>query len=167
MTMKTPDPSRLDRILGFISAAPLALIVALTFTDVFARYLFAHPVPGASEIIQFAMAMAIFTALPLVTRAGGHITVDLFTYALNPRKQLFLQLPCELISGVALALISWRLWIQAAEYAQNDTLTIVLGLRMAPLAYAMAAFAALAVVAVGLRAADLVRTLLASPEITR
>jgi len=165
MTIKTPGPGQsFDRVLGFISAVPLALIVALTFIDVFARYFFAHPVPGAAEIIQFAMAMAIFTALPVVTRAGGHITVDLFSHALSPRIRAYLQLPCELLSAVALALITWRLWTQATEYGQNDTMTLVLRLPMAPLAYAMAVFAALAVAAVGLRFAATMKHVLALPE---
>lgn len=167
MTMKVPGSGRLGRVLGLISALPLALIIALTFSDVFARYFFARPIPGASEIIQFAMALTIFTALPLVTRAGGHITVDLFVYTLSQRTRALLQLPCELLSGVALALISWRLWTQAAEYAESDTMTIVLGLRMAPLTYAMAVFAALAVVAAGLRFADAMRTLQSLPEAAR
>lgn len=166
MTIKTPGPDRLDRVLGFISAMPLALIVALTFTDVFARYFFARPIPGAAEVIQFAMAIAIFTALPLVTRAGGHITVDLFSHGLSPRTRAFLQLPCELLSGVALALIAWRLWTQAVEYAQSDTMTLVLRMRMAPLAHVMAAFAALAVVAVGLRFTATLKNVLASREMT-
>jgi len=165
MTNRSPGPHQLDRVLGVVSALPLALIVVLTFTDVFARYLFAHPIPGASEMIQFAMAMAIFTALPLVTRAGGHITVDLFIYALSKRKQVFLQLPCELLSGLALALIAWRLWVQAQEYAENKTASIVLGLPSAPLAYAMAVFAALAVVVVGLRFIGALRLALTPAEV--
>src|SRR5690554_7608072 len=96
MTLNIPGADHLDRALGFVSAIPLALIVALTFSDVFARYFFASPIPGAAEMIQFSMAITIFAALPLVTRAGGHITVDFFSYALSPNKRVYLQLPCEL-----------------------------------------------------------------------
>lgn len=164
MTIRNPSPGRLGRVLGVISALPLALIVALTFIDVFARYFFAHPVPGASEIIQFSMALAIFTALPLVTQAGGHITLDFFTYKLGMRKKALLQLVCELLSGLALAVIAWRLWIQAGEYIDSQTTTIVLGLHMAPLGYAMAVFAALSVIAVGLRFTEALLTVLAPAE---
>lgn len=157
----------LGRLLAFISTLPLALIVILTFCDVFARYLFAHPIPGASEIIQFAMALAIFTALPLVTGTGGHITVDLFTYALNKRQQLLLQLSNELFSGVALAMIAWRLWVQAEEYAESQTASIVLGLQSAPLAYVMAVFAAVSVVVVGVRFINTLRLLLVPSEVTQ
>lgn len=166
MTQKIPGAGRLDRILGYVSAIPLALIVALTFADVFARYFFARPIPGAAEMIQFSMAITIFAALPLVTRAGGHITVDFFSYALSPGKRVYLQIPCELFSGTALALISWRLWTQAVEHAHNDTTTLVLRLPLAPLAYLMAGLAALAFVAVGLRVFVALRTAFATPETT-
>lgn len=166
MTSRSYGLGQLGRILGVVSALPLALIVVLTFSDVFARYLFSHPISGASEIIQFAMAMAIFTALPLVTDAGGHITVDLFTYALSNRKKAFLQLHCELFSAVALAVVAWRLWVQAGEYAVNNTATIVLGMPMAPLAYAMAVFSAVSVVIVGLRFAEALRVVFASAEVS-
>lgn len=166
MTLKIPGADPLDRALGLVSAIPLALIVALTFSDVFARYFFARPIPGAAEIIQFSMAITIFAALPLVTRAGGHITVDFFSYALKPDKRVYLQLPCELISGIALGLISWRLWTQAVEHSQNDTMTLVLRLPMAPLTYVMAGFAALSVVAVALRFIATLKTIFGPPEAT-
>lgn len=167
MTTRAFGFSYIARLLGYVSALPLALIVVLTFSDVFARYVFAHPIPGASEIIQFAMAMAIFTALPLVTHANGHITVDLFTCNLSRRKKAYLQLPAELLSGVALAVIAWRLWVQAAEYAQNHSATIVLDLSMAPLAYAMSVFAAVSVVLVGLRFVEALRAVFMPTEVTQ
>lgn len=165
MTTSASGFRYLSRLLGYVSALPLALIVVLTFSDVFARYLFAHPIPGASEIIQYAMAMAIFTALPLVTHAGGHITVDLFTCNFSSRKKAFLQVPSELLSGVALAVIAWRLWVQAGEYAENHTATIVLDLSMAPLAYAMSVFAGVSVVLVCLRFVDAVQAAVTPREV--
>jgi len=165
MTTRAFGFSYFARVLGYVSALPLALIVVLTFSDVFARYVFAHPIPGASEIIQFAMAMAIFTALPLVTQAGGHITVDLFTSGVSNRRKACLQVPAELLSGVALAVIAWRLWVQAGEYAGNNTATIVLNLNMAPLAYAMSIFSAVSVVVAGVRTIEALRAIATPTEV--
>lgn len=155
------------RVLGYVSALPLALIVVLTFSDVFARYVFASPIPGAAEIIQFAMALAIFTALPLVTQAGGHITVDLLTCNLKKRKKAYVQVPVELLSGLALAVMAWRLWVQAGVYVENNTATIVLDLSMAPLAYAMSIFSAMSVLAVGMRLVEALQTIHAPTEVAQ
>lgn len=140
-----PDPSdALDRLLGLLSAIPLALIVVLTFADVFARYVFAAPIRGSVEIIQYAMAMVIFTALPLVTRHRGHVSVSLVDKIVRGRADQVRRALCDAVSVVALALITWRLAAQAASDLQAGTKTVVLGLQQAPLGFAMSAFAALA-----------------------
>ena len=135
---------RLDRVLGVFSAVPLALIVLLTFADVFARYLFARPVRGSVEIVQYAMALVVFTALPMVTRHRGHVTVSLIDRFMKGGAARVQRIVCDALSTLALALVTWRLWEQAASDTAGQTKTIVLGLPQAPLAYAMCAFAALA-----------------------
>lgn len=135
-----PRIDRLDRVLGLISALPLGLIMILTFVDVFARYLFASPVRGATEIIQFAMAMTIFAAMPLVTRHGEHVSVDMFTQLLKGRAAAALRVLGELCSLIAFMLIAWRLAVQAGESAASAKTTIVLGWGMAPLEWAICAF---------------------------
>jgi TRAP-type C4-dicarboxylate transport system permease small subunit len=134
---------RAGRALGLLSAAPLALIVLLTFADVFARYLFARPTRGSVEIIQYAMAPVIFTALPLVTRQRGHVTVSLIDRLVGGRAAQVKQLVCDALSTLALALITWRLAAQVAGDSAGSTQTVVLGLPQAPLAYTLCLFAAL------------------------
>lgn len=142
-----PTPARHDaahRILSLLTALPLGLIVVLTFADVFARYLFSSPIRGSVEVIQFAMALVIFTALPLVTRRREHVTVSLVDGVLRGGAKRVQQVLCDAISGVALAMLTWRLWVQGGDDRSADTRTIVLGLPQAPLTYTMCAFAALA-----------------------
>ncbi len=136
----------LGRVLGLLSALPLALIVVLTFADVFARYLFSAPIRGSVEIIQYAMALVIFTALPLVTRKRGHVTVSLIDGLVHGRVAQLRQVLCDTFSLAALLLVTWRLWEQAASDAASSTRTVVLGLPQAPLAYVLCAFAAMSCV---------------------
>lgn len=144
VTDAAPPPADLaDRLLGVLSAIPLALIVVLTFADVFARYLFAKPIRGSVEIIQYAMALTIFTALPLVTRHRGHITVSLVDRFLRGALQRLQHVVCDALSVVALALITWRLWMQGFSDLAGSMSTVVLQLPQAPLSWAMCAFAAL------------------------
>ncbi len=126
-----------ERVLNIACALPLALIVVLTFADVFARYVFSSPIRGSVEIIQFAMALVIFTALPLVTRRRGHVTVSLVDGLLMGRAGRVKRLLCDVLSVFALAVLTWRLWLQAGSDVQASTRTIVLGWPQAPLTYAM------------------------------
>ncbi len=54
------------------------------------------------------------------------------------------RIACDALSLLALALITWRLWEQAASDLAGQTSTVVLGLPQAPLAWVMCAFAAVA-----------------------
>lgn len=153
----SPAAGTFDWLLGLMSAAPLALILVLTFTDVLMRYLFAKPIQGSSEIIQFAMAMTIFAALPVVTRRRGHITVSMTDGLFKGSMRLVKVLTCDGISLVALGLIAWRLGVQASEYVESQAASVVLGMGMAPLTYAMCAFAILTCIVVLLQIAATLR----------
>ncbi len=150
--------SRFEKILGWMSAIPLTLILVLTFADVLMRYLFARPVRGSSELIQFAMALTIFAALPVVTRQREHICVSLTDGLFRGRARVAKLLACDAVSLLALALIAWRLGIQAVEYIDSKAATIVLGLGMAPLTFVMCAFAVLTCAVVILQMAQTLRT---------
>ena len=134
---------RLDLALGLLSSIPLGLIVVLTFADVFARYVFATPIRGSVEIIQNAMAMTIFAALPLVTRHREHVTVSLIDGLLRRVGHAIKRRFCDLISFLVLLAVTWRLWVHAGEASESAHQTIVLGLPEGPLVYAMSVFALL------------------------
>lgn len=148
--MSTPSsahgaaPDTFDRVLGLLSAVPLVLIVGLTFADVFARYVFAAPIRGSVEIIEYAMALVIFTALPLVTRSRGHVTVSLVDGVVRGGVRRVKNVLCDTISTLALAVLTWRLGVQAGADHQSGATTVVLGWPHAPLYFAMTALTAVA-----------------------
>jgi TRAP-type C4-dicarboxylate transport system permease small subunit len=153
-----PSRHRFDVLLGWMSAAPLALILLLTFADVLMRYLFAMPVRGSSEMIQFAMALTIFAALPVVTRQREHIVVGIVSDLVRGRMRTAKLLFCDGLSLFALGLMTWRLGIQAVEYVDSKDATIVLRLEMAPLAFVMCGFALVTCVVVALQMVQTLRT---------
>lgn len=153
-----PSGHRFDVLLGWMSAAPLALILLLTFADVLMRYLFAMPVRGSSEMIQFAMALTIFAALPVVTRQREHIVVGIVSDLVHGRMRTAKLLFCDGLSLFALGLMTWRLGIQAVEYVDSKDATIVLRLEMAPLAFVMCGFALVTCVVVALQMVQTLRT---------
>lgn len=153
-----PSRHRFDVLLGWMSAVPLALILLLTFADVLMRYLLAMPVRGSSEMIQFAMALTIFAALPVVTRQREHIVVGIISDLVRGRVRMVKLLFCDGLSLLALGLMTWRLGIQAFEYIDSKSATIVLRLEMAPLAFVMCAFSLATCVVVALQMVQTLRT---------
>lgn len=78
-TPASPEPPRsglartAQTAAGTCAAIALASIMFLMLIDVTGRYLFNAPLPGAAEIIELAMGVCVFAALPLVTASNEHI----------------------------------------------------------------------------------------------
>ncbi len=139
-------PDGLSRALAWLSAMPVALIVLLTFADVFGRYVFASPLRGSVEIIEYAMAMVIFSALPLVTRQRGHISVSLIDNMVKGAAERWKVLLCDSISVIALGLLTWRLWVKGLDDLKSKAATVVLKMPHAPLSFVLSVLAGLTAV---------------------
>lgn len=135
-------------VLGGIMAFVVFAMMALTTVDVTARYVFSAPVPGGFEIMQFMMALVIFTALPLVTWNGGHIVVSIFDGFFKGAVRYVQRLFALTVSAVAIAVICWRMWKQGDVLADGDQITGFLEWPIAPIAYAMSVLAAITLVIV-------------------
>jgi TRAP-type transport system small permease protein len=137
-------------VLGTLMAADLLAIMMLTVVDVVGRYFVNQPILGASEMVEFMLAILVFGTLPLATAAREHIVIDLVDFAMTPRGKRVQQILVDLASAALLAFVGWRLWVRAAELGAHGDVTQSLLLPLAPLGYAMSimAWAAAAVLAV-------------------
>ncbi|WBU59280.1 TRAP transporter small permease [Paracoccus albus] len=128
-----------ERILQAVMVLFLSAMASITAIDVAGRYLFGIPLAGGYEIVQYLMALVVFAALPLATRAEAHLTIDLFANQVPQR----LRAPHRAIvlgfSALALALIAWRMTAQAGVMTRSEAVSGSLGFPLAPIAYAMAA----------------------------
>jgi len=132
----------LGRILGGIVALALCFIMLLTFGDVFLRYWFASPIRGAAEMVRFAMAVLIFSALPLVTLGQQHITVNILQDKLGKLGTWLQQAFVLLVSIAAVAIMTRQLAADGTDLAENRITTTVLEWPLSPLSYFMSALSA-------------------------
>ena len=100
------------RALTMFSAFMMFCMMALTFADVVGRYVFNAPIGATFEIIELMLGMLIFSALPMITRDQGHITVSLFERFFQGRIKWLQQLFILLFSTVAMSFISYRMWAE-------------------------------------------------------
>jgi len=135
---------RIDAALGFGACLILFCMMALTFVDVVARYLVNRSVPGSFEITEIMMAVLIFAGLPLVSRRGEHVTVDLIDHFVGARLQRVHRAVVEFVSGALLLGLGILLWDKARQAAGYGDTTTVLEIKLAPFVYAMMAFLLLA-----------------------
>ncbi|MEL6959774.1 MAG: TRAP transporter small permease subunit [Pseudomonadota bacterium] len=79
-----------------------------------------RPILGEEELVQYAVGLALFAALPYVMYARGHITVDLFQKRFGVRLNQVL----DLVGDVSLLVLAWlmfsRQWTLLFKPARRD-----------------------------------------------
>jgi TRAP-type C4-dicarboxylate transport system permease small subunit len=135
--------SWLDRVLGAAAALLLFGMMALTTVDIVSRYLFSWPLRGAFEVTELLMLTLIFAGLPLASRAGEHVTLDFVDLLLGPNGQQLVRRAVDLVCGVIILALAWRVWVKAGKIAAYGDTTDVLRLPVAPFVYFMTAMVAL------------------------
>jgi TRAP-type C4-dicarboxylate transport system permease small subunit len=116
------------RLLGAAAAAVLLLLVFVTAADVCGRYFFSAPLPGATELTEFAVAIAVFAALPGITRDGGHIAVDLLDKILPAWFHRARDVAVNLFAAFALTALGGRIWGLANRAAARGEVSEYLSL---------------------------------------
>jgi TRAP-type C4-dicarboxylate transport system permease small subunit len=125
-----------ERLLGPLLAALMFLIMAAMTADVVGRYFFNAPIKGSYELIGLAMGAVIFLGLPLCTARGEHICVDLFDRWFSTRaRRLAQQVTVNTLGAATFFFISWRLAIEAMNYARNNEVTMITRVPFSALAW--------------------------------
>jgi TRAP-type C4-dicarboxylate transport system permease small subunit len=128
-------------------AGAIALgLMGMTTADVAGRYLFNAPLSGAYELTQYGLALVVFTALPQVTAAGQHVSVDLIEKALPAWMRRALAWLWAVAIAATLLFLAWRLTFLAERLGRYGDSTPTLKIPLAPLAWIMAGSSALSAV---------------------
>lgn len=133
-----------ERILEAVMAVFLLAMALITAIDVVGRYFFSAPLPGGYEIVQYLMALSVFAALPLTTRAQGHLTISMVTERLRGRARHVHHVTMMVIITLMLVFLAWRMGVQADHLSHGTALSGSLGIPLAQVAYAMTVLAWLA-----------------------
>ena len=145
--MKAPEHAwerRADAVLGIAASAILFGMMALTFVDVVARYVFNRPIRGAFEVTELLLLVLIFAGLPLVSHADEHVTMDFIDRWLAPRARRLHASAIHLLVAALMFFMTWQVWIKAGRISSYGDATDVLRIVYGPFVYFMAAMILLA-----------------------
>ena len=132
------------RLLGWMVAVVLSFMMALTVVDVAGRFVFNRPVPGSFEVMEFCLAIVVFSALPLVTWDRRHITVSLLDSFFRGTGYRLQQGLIQAASLLGMGIVCWRMWDQGNRLDRTQAITGYLEWPVAPIAYFMSVLAGLA-----------------------
>ncbi|MEL7397076.1 MAG: TRAP transporter small permease [Pseudomonadota bacterium] len=96
-----------SRWLFRLAGAALLLAVALYAFEVVARYLFDAPTTWSGEVVQYALAILIFCALPDVTRRSAHVAIDIVPESLPENARIIVARMNSLVAALATGIAAW------------------------------------------------------------
>lgn len=132
---------RLGAALALAGAALSLFIAGLVTVSVLLRWATSNGLPGDFEMVQMAVALAIFSFLPYTQLRRGNMLVDTFTSRLPPRMIVAIDAFWDVVYAAVAALLGWRLAVGATDAINSHTSSMVLGL---PVGWAIMACAAMA-----------------------
>jgi TRAP-type C4-dicarboxylate transport system permease small subunit len=105
--------------LHWIAMVALLLLMFMTVGDVIGRYMVGiipgfGPIPGAFELTEFMLAIAVLTAIGYTEVKGAHISIDLVVNRFPPRAQAIIDSVTNFLSLAIFVLVTW----QTIKYAQ-------------------------------------------------
>ncbi|MBX3644218.1 MAG: TRAP transporter small permease [Rubrivivax sp.] len=123
--------------LDTLAALALLGMMALVVADVAGRYVIGRPLPGAIELVQYAMVLVVFTGLPVVTHRRKHISLGMLDRWLGNSARVWHQRLLDLSSAVVLAVMAWILFNAAGVARDQGDVIGYLNLPVYPAAYFM------------------------------
>lgn len=136
---------------GYLTAALLFCLMVVTCIDVTGRYFFNRPVYGGFELTGILLSLTIFFSLPLATRAGENITIDLLTLR-NRKARVVQHAIVHLVGAGVMVGLSTQLWRLGGRLQTAGETTLQLTIPIGYVLYAMSALMVLTAVAFLIRA---------------
>jgi len=132
----------ITNVCGWASALAGILLVGMVFliaVTVIGRYVFNQPVTGANEILRLALLGVAFLSLGEVEMRGRHIKVKMLSDKLPADARLILDFSMSILSVGVLVLLTWKSFDLAYDNWLDRTETLVLGLPIYAVMFAMVA----------------------------
>ena len=142
----------LAQIPSMLAAATLFALMVMTFCDVIMRSVFNAPIEAATELTRLAMAIIVFSSLPVVSWRGEHIAVDLFDGFFSKVLARIRDGLIDLVCGGALLWPAIRVWQLAMRTRESGDVTEYLNIPQYYIAVFVAISALLSAVILIMRA---------------
>lgn len=122
----------MSRILHMVAQVVAVLMVMITVSDVFLRYIFNSPILGSYEVTEFMMAVLVFASVGYTMAVKDHVSVDLVTTKLPERVQALLEcITCFLAFGL-FAVAAWRNVLHAVTTWKRHDVSFELFIPVSP-----------------------------------
>lgn len=115
--------------LAILGGFVLVGMIILTCISIIGRSLIfigLGPIPGDFELVEAASAFAVFAFLPWCQLNRGHASVDVFTSFLPKSLNRWIDLIAEILMGIAILIIAWKLYDGTVSKSKYGETTFIL-----------------------------------------
>jgi len=128
----------LVRIINYMAAGVLALMMFITAADVLLRYIFNRPISGTWELTSYMMAVLVSFGLSYCALVKGLISVEVLTSRFSPRTQAILNCITYFLSFCFFLLITWQSILYIKLMFESNLVSAVLLIPAFPFIAALA-----------------------------
>jgi tripartite ATP-independent transporter DctM subunit len=111
-----------SRWTNVVGISVLFLMVFVTFIDVIMRYVFNSPIKGVLEFTEVMMIVAVFLGIAHTQNQKGHVTVDLVSAVLTPRRRLILEFITTFLGIGLFIVIIWRSIVKTISFINQNSM---------------------------------------------
>ena len=127
----TPAPrgplARAAELFAYAGGAIFVVIAILSVGSIVSRALFAKPLQGDYELVQYAGAVFVSLCLPLTQLRRANIIVDFFSVKAKPSTRAWLDAFGAFLLALVMALLAWRLVAGTISMREAGETTTILG----------------------------------------
>jgi len=123
-----------------IGMASLMVMVVFVNVDIVARYFFAKPVSGSTELVSMLLVIVSFFSLALCQIHKRHITITIIPDMIRPSVRAYIDAAIAILSAAFTFVIIWQTYEQGISDHVSNAITSIMRLNVAPFKFA-AAFA--------------------------
>ena len=126
------------RIISYVAAGVLALMMLITAADVLLRYIFNRPISGTWELTSYMMAVVVAFGLSYCALVKGLISVEVLTSRFSPRAQAIFNCITYFFSFLFFSLVTWQSILYIKLIFESNLVSAVLVIPTFPFVAALA-----------------------------
>lgn len=119
--------------LAQVTMGTMGVIVVLMVVDVIGRKFFDRPLMGGVELVEQLLMISVYSAIPLVSLARGHINIELFDAIVPKSLRRAREALGEVFCGLLMLGAAWLAAQHALETRANGDTTTLLRISLWPL----------------------------------
>jgi TRAP-type C4-dicarboxylate transport system permease small subunit len=129
---------KLSRVVNYVGASVLGLLILFVAGDVIGRYIFNAPIKGDFELVVLATGIIACLGLADALANDGHIRIDILTSRFPRSVRLVLDVFAHFLGCILWAFVAWRVFLYGITLKKSHSISGMLPIPVFPFVFIVA-----------------------------